>query len=366
VAVFLAAASLTLLGTAGHTNVGDQVAALLHAAGHLPEQTAVSPAPAPWLLPVLLALGAAKLGLLVFIARNTRRANAENWNERAVDFRYLAERLRAMFYLPLAGSHQPPAAEPPQFASRVVRQSAVDWLFDSLVRAVSPADMVHAASREFATHDGQGTVTVKKLLTVQPLPMVEKVRDAWIAEQAKYHERNARTMHALHHVVERVAVLLGWAVIGIVIADFFIIGGELLHHRHLLPAAWSPWLDRWQPWAKVATPWLIFASAVLPAVVAALGGVRFQSECQRLAERSAVMRVMLAGRPNAQPGEPRGRWEQADDLARRIAAARAASATDPGSWSHDALRLSERVATDFVQEAAEWSVLYAKEVSDPG
>ena len=30
------------------------------------------------------------------------------------------------------------------------------------------------------------------------------------------------------------------------------------------------------------------------------------------------------------------------------------------------LRLTERVATDFVKEAAEWTVLYAKEVSDPG
>ena len=186
--------------------------------------------------------------------------------------------------------------------------------------------------------------------------MVEKVRDAWIGAQTKYHERNARTMHALQHATEKTAVWLGWIVIGIVVLDFLLIGGEQLH---LLP-------HDWEPGAKLATPWLVFISAVLPAVVAALGGIRFQSECQRLAERSAVMRVMLSGRTHAAPGEPRGRWQLADTLYHRVAAAQATPATDPGSWSHAALRLTERVATDFVQEAAEWTVLYAKEVSDPG
>ena len=42
------------------------------------------------------------------------------------------------------------------------------------------------------------------------------------------------------------------------------------------------------------------------------------------------------------------------------------AASDLGSYAHDALRLSERIATDFVHEAAEWSVLYAKELGDPG
>ena len=94
-----------------------------------------------------------------------------------------------------------------------------------------------------------------------------------------------------------------------------------------------------------------------------MGGIRFQSECQRLAERSGVMRAMLRGRTAAQPG---GRWALADALAHRIATAQTTPATDPGSWAHDTLRLTERTATDFVQEAAEWSVLYAREVSDPG
>jgi len=97
-----------------------------------------------------------------------------------------------------------------------------------------------------------------------------------------------------------------------------------------------------------------------------------------LAERSGVMRTMLSGwsqhdahGPGAHhaPAEMQlvgGRFGVADDLARQIEAGAASPATDVGSWSHDVLRMSERVAMDFVQEAAEWSVLYAREVSDPG
>ena len=387
-AVFLAAMSLVLLGTGGHTPLGGDVAAMLQKAGHDAQATVVSTKPQPWLHGVLLGVTAVKLLLVIFISRNTRRANKENWNDRAVDFRYLAERLRGMNYLPLAGSQQPPAAAPPQFASRVVRQSAADWLFDAIVRAVSPGDL------EAAVADNQGELPVKKLLTPQPLRVVENVRDLWIAKQAEYHDRNARTMHGLHHVVENVAFFFSWAVILVVGIDLVLVSCELLH---LLS-------DAWEAKVKVATPWLIFTSAVLPAIVAALGGIRFQSECQRLAERSGVMRVMLAGRnphvasPEVSgwwnklkrkviafcktallvvrhlaacpPDPPRvalvgGRWALADTLAKRIAAQQA-DESNLGSWSLDALRLTERVATDFVQEAAEWSVLYAKEVSDPG
>jgi hypothetical protein len=347
VAVVLASVSLALLGTGGHTKLGGQVGVLLQTVGHHVPAKIVSTEPAPWLHPVLLSLAAVKLCIVIFISRNTRRANREKWNDRAVDYRYLAERLRGMYYLPQAGSQQPPAAAPPQFASRVVRQSAVDWLFETLVRAISPAELAAAAP------SACGTVTVKKLLTLQPLAVVEKIRDAWIGEQAKYHARNARTMHSMHHVLERVAVWLGWTVIAVVGMDLLLVGGEVLHK---LPHAWEPAV-------KAATPWLIFVSAVLPAVIAAMGGIRFQSECQRLAERSGVMRVMLRGRAAAQPG---GSYALADALARRIATAQATPATDPGCWAHDALRLAERTATDFVQEAAEWSVLYAREVSDPG
>lgn len=394
VAVFLATVSLTLLGTSSHTSVGSQIAQLLETAGQYSASSVASTKPASWLLPSLLVLAVAKLVIVFFITFNTKWANDGDWNDRAVDYRYLAERLRGMFYLPLAGSHQPPGVEASQFASRVVRQSAVDWLFDSVTRSISPADLPQAQPLIISTGEEQPKLQVKKVLSIEPLAVAETVRDAWIAEQAKYHEGIARTMSTMNHLMELVAKFLGWFVIVVVIADLVLIGGKVMH---CLP-------DSWLPFAKTATPWLIFFSALLPAVVAALGGIRFQSECQRLAERSAVMRVLLAGKPTShrstKPSWWRrvmsrilglvqtpwhflkalfsktpedvefpisgGRWQQVDSLVHQIRLARSDPETDPGSWSHDVLRLTERVAKDFVHEAAEWSVLYAKEVADPG
>lgn len=352
VAVVLAAASLTLLGTAGHTAVGEKITQLLEKGGLQAEEKLVSATPEPWLLPLLLALAAGKLGILIFISSNTKRANDLKWNDRAVDTRYLAERLRGMYYLPEAGSNQPPVAAPPQFASRVVRQSAVDWLFDAIVRAISPADLSAAREIQIPSHDGTSSITVKKLLTLNPAATIEKVRDSWVGEQAKYHTNNTHAMHVMHHFLEKVQKRLGWLVIGVVAFDILLIGGKAFH-----------WFSEdWMHFAKAATPWLIAISAILPAIVAALSGIRFQSECQRLAERSAVMKVILAGCPQTSPETPhKGR------LAKRIQSSSTLDpTTNPGTWSHEVLNLTERIATDFVQEAAEWSVLYAKEVSEPG
>jgi hypothetical protein len=61
-----------------------------------------------------------------------------------------------------------------------------------------------------------------------------------------------------------------------------------------------------------------------------------------------------------------GRWLEVNRLVERITKSQADSNNDPGAWALDVLELTETVAGDFVQEATEWSVLYAKELSKPG
>ena len=39
--------------------------------------------------------------------------------------------------------------------------------------------------------------------------------------------------------------------------------------------------------------------------------------------------------------------------------------SDLGSWTPDVLRLAESIASDMVEEVAEWSVVYAKELPEP-
>ena len=300
-AVFLAALSLVLLGLAHSQRVAAEDA--------VPQ--------AAWLVPVLLLLGAGKLWIVVWIYRNTHQANHGDWNDKAVDYRYLAERLRSMFYLPRIGSFQPPAAGPPHYVCRVVRQSAVDWLFDAFTRSISPAQLSIARKETIKDSNGtpHGEATVIRL---DAATVLSDVSDRWIDGQAIYHDRNVRTMFRMQTFTEKAGGWLSKAVIGFVIVDLLIL---LCERRQVLP-------EQWAVAAQLATPWLIFLAALLPAAVASINGIRFQSECKSLAERSAVMRTVLRGHDTS-GGQEAGRRAEACRLASRITTARADSATDP-------------------------------------
>ena len=322
---------------------------------------------------VLLFLAFIKLGIVTWISVNTFRANRGNWNDRAVDYRYLAERLRAMFYLPRIGSFQPPAATPLGHATRAVRQSAVDWLLNAIVRSISPACIEFVKVESF---DFEGNIIKLRLLRPAPVTLLNSVRDRWVWPQAVYHDGTARSMEAVYLFVESWGRTLSLAVIGFVAADV------------LVTTSFFGWLPERSSGVESATPWLIFLAALLPAIVASLNGIRFQSECRRLAERSAIMRTLLCGRDSAAarkigflrsllpmwprrscdsppPPPKKGRWAAANLLIARIEEASRNPETDPASWTPEVLRLTEAVAEVFVQEVAEWSVLYAKELPEP-
>lgn len=385
-AVLLAALSLVLLSYAPHEQAknGSEDSHV----GAVAEVQNIAENATSWVFPVLLILGALKLGCVWTIYQNTHRANHGDWNDKAVDYRYLAERLRTMYYLPRIGSFQPPVAAPPQYASRVVRQSAVDWLLDAIVRSTSPAALPSLQRESFTFGE---TTYEASILRLEPTKLLADVRDSWIIQQTVYHDRNARTMDRIQAWAENWGKVFNLSVIAFVAIDviFVIVGlidkkiGAILHHY---------------------TPWLVFLAAVLPAAVASLNGIRFQSECRRLAERSAVMRAILSGRSRkTKPEEPKTFWAKlkhllwhrpltfiqtlfpfasqlklgtplnpmgsklaaAEKLQARMATAASNPSTDLASWTPEVLRLSESVASVFVQEVAEWSVLYAKEVPEP-
>ena len=347
-AVFCAALSLVIIGKQKHTPLGETFSHVVAVTGpeHPPAATAAPPFPV-----ALAVLGAIKLVCLLFIYINTHRAKHGKWNERAVDYRYLAERLRTMLYLPRLGSFQPPAASPPQYASRVVRQSAVDWLFEAITRSVSPA--VLATPTVVQLHGN--TLTVP-LITMDAQQELTVVKDHWIRNQVAYHERNAGQMSAMDRFLEKWGGRLNKGVIGLVVLDLLVLLLMALDDHGLLTGQLATVVHGLHDNAY----WLVFGAAVIPAAVASLNGIRFQSECQRLAERSAVVRVVLAGHS----AQPAGRQKEAEDLLAAIRNGQGSPA-DPGSWNADVLRLGEAVANDLVQEVAEWSVLYAKEMAEP-
>ena len=61
-----------------------------------------------------------------------------------------------------------------------------------------------------------------------------------------------------------------------------------------------------------------------------------------------------------------GHVDALDKFIAEMAGAQQHAATDIGAWSADLLRLTELIARDFMQEVGEWSVLYLRELPDPG
>lgn len=276
---------------------------------------------------ILAGLGLGKLAVLITILRNTHAANHHDWNDKAIDYRYLAERLRAMFYLPRLASLRPPASGAPRHAARVLRQGVVDWLFQALVRQAPPA--------------GPGP---NAALRPDLRAAVAAIRDRWIENQIRYHNNNADTMGQMHRRLEGWGSRLNWVVIVAVAIDLLILG---LASSPCLPEDWAHRLH-------AASPWLLFLAAVIPAAVASLNGIRFQSECRRLAERSAAMeKILTVCRKSA------------TELGVALAQAASNPDQDPGAWILEALALAEDCGRLTVDEVAEWSVLYAKEVIEP-
>src|SRR5436853_3243049 len=115
-----------------------------------------------------------------------------------------------MFYLTRLGSFQPPAAARPQYGPRrAIPQSAVDWLFDAITRAISPAQL-EFARKELIEGEG-GTLHVevpvirldaetlsKEVRVPWVNALLRDVRDRWVEGQADYHNRTARTMHRMY------------------------------------------------------------------------------------------------------------------------------------------------------------------------
>jgi hypothetical protein len=267
----------------------------------------------------LLVLGLAKLIVVVSILRLASRANHGRLAHKAADYRYLSERLRAMAFLPHAASLRSPYNWSLPYTTRVSAQDVIDRLFLSIVRQVSPLAVIPGADDGAARRPEAGAA-----LTL--------IRTRWLEGQRRYHERNHATQHRMSRWLERMSRLLNQWVIGIVVVDLVLAA--------LGVAGWAEWLPR--PLSALvtrgATPTLIALAAVLPAAVASLNGVQFQSECSRLADRSEHMAAQLR------------QLEERSSLT-RLRPVRLL----------DALRLGEDVAKSTIDEVAEWSAIYGKD-----
>ncbi|HEV2181883.1 MAG TPA: hypothetical protein VGR59_16255 [Gemmatimonadaceae bacterium] len=282
---------------------------------------------------VLVSIALAELAVLVAIFFNTHHGNSHHWNSKAVDFRYLAERLRAMYYLSPMGSLRLAPPRVARYAATALRQSVVDWLLQAVIRQAPPGTGMPGA----AAPARSGTRVVQSDVD----RALAAVHDNWLATQIEYHRATSHTQLHMHRWIQRWVWRLNLAVIIIVFLDLLLILARLLGFR-------SVWVEAGHSYGPV----LVFFAAVLPAVVASLNSIRFQSECLRIAERSAVMVEMLEGcRAECEVLRARMRTARTDD-----------GTGDRGGWTLEALDLGEVCAQMLSDEVAEWSVLYSRDL----
>jgi hypothetical protein len=267
----------------------------------------------------LLILGLAKLAVVVTILRLASRANHDRLAHRAADYRYLSERLRAMIFLPHAAALRSPYNWSLPYTTRVSAQDVIDRLFLSIVRQADPREVIPGPRDGAALRPEAGVA-------------LALIRTRWLAGQRRYHERNHATQHRMSRWLEGMSRLLNQWVIGIVVVDLALAALGIAGWAQWLPPSVDTIVNR------AATPTLIALAAILPAAVASLNGVQFQSECSRLADRSEHMAAQLR------------QLEERSSLA-RLRPVRLL----------DALRLGEDVAKSTIDEVAEWSAIYGKD-----
>lgn len=295
---------------------------------------------------VLITLAVLKLIVLITIYRNTRQGNDEHLNDQAIDARYLSERLRVFYYLPLLASLHVAPPRSARYAGRQLREKVVSWLLNAILRQ-SPAGVglepVDPPSEEMwqPAPNRQRPMFYR----VNVAQAAQRINVGWLDTQIAYHGRQAQIQKRTYEWIESWMSVSNRLVILFVSFDLFVLILLVLASTFERSIHALEFLHTW-------SPMLLFFAAVLPAVVSSLNGLSFQSECKRIATRSVAMHDILT--------ERRREWERFADEVSQMQQ----NPENPGSWVLRALDLAESCAQVVTDEVAEWSVLYSRDLTD--
>lgn len=197
----------------------------------------------------------AAAGVIIYLAVRARR---RQWHARWIDYRELAERLRPLrfTYLLGSGSRREPRDEEAE------RQDAwIDWIVPDVERSLGLPN---------------AEVTPAYLAQVRGFLLAE------VDGQIGYHRSNADRMATMERRLGKFGELMFWAVL---ICGLLNLGSNWLPDLHL---PWTPHRDGADDpnIAYLAGPLFNFLGVVLPALGAALFGIRALGEFSRLAKRS--------------------------------------------------------------------------------
>ncbi len=196
-----------------------------------------------------------KIAFIVWIGRSGR------WQERWVEYRALAEMLRDVRFLAYVGEYG--------YVQRAGElEPASAWFLWYLRATIREIGVPHASID--GSYQRAHLIAVGKHV---------------IEDQIKYHKRNSKTLFRMHrflHVTgEWSFILIGLVLLGFLVAHV-VLGGMIWRvdddpqHVRALKQAFREW-----------GPFVTFLAALLPAVGAAIAGIRETGDFEGFAERSA-------------------------------------------------------------------------------
>jgi hypothetical protein len=189
-------------------------------------------------------LAAVEFAITLAILFNTHRGMKEDWHRRWLDYRQLAERLRAMRSLKLLGIAAP---DPPGTRTYPVPERWVDWYAIATWRAMrSP---------------------VARITPERASQLAIAIADHEIGPQVGYHERNAQTIDKLDHRLDKVGTTLFFATLIVSIAT--LIGMAV-----------------GEAYVNTLGNWFTLVSAGFPALGTSIFGIRYQGDFGATAQRS--------------------------------------------------------------------------------
>lgn len=194
-----------------------------------------------------------ELLLIAAIVANTRVGHAEAWQQRWLDYRQLAERLRPMRSLKLLAVARPPAVSA---SSRTGNRRWLDWYASALWRQLGmPSGRIDAAALD---------------------RLVNQLQAEELGPEIAYHNRNAHRMAHVNHRLHQFGSICFMATVALCI-------GFLMSSAFLDPAV-----------AKKTAIYFTVATATLPAFGTAAYGLRVQGDFAGSSARSAATADALA------------------------------------------------------------------------
>jgi len=228
-------------------------------------------------LPAHYWLASVELAVLSLGYVSYRVSLYDAWHEKWLNDRRLAEGLRGALFVALVRSEEDVSP-----AGRILSVAGAPGRFQDPLPFYSPANAWFVATlkrvlakerRRFAASLDLDDVGVRRTVA-------KFLREAWILDQAEYHQQHAETRRRIVDWAKRLRLAMIGALALVAALHALGVG----HGGH----------DTASPFARIDL-WVAFATVALPAWAAAFHVVLSLDDHERLAERSALMASLLRG-----------------------------------------------------------------------